>query len=337
MSACDVIAKVYRGHHVESVHYGAAAVVDAEGRLIASVSDPDFRTYSRSSLKPFQATPTVARGAVERFGLADRHVALICGSHNGEKRHVTAAAEILAAIGCTEDEFNCGVHEPYIYRMRAEKPAPGTRFSQLYNNCSGKHSGMLMLCRLLNVSTVNYLDFDHPIQQVIRQMVIDVTGLRREELGMGIDGCTAPNYTMPLRALARAYARLVTNRGPDDNSSAAMGTIVRAMQAEPGMVSGEGRYDLALAETAGDRLICKVGGEAVECIGLLERGWGVAVTVADGGTRAIGVAATEILRQLGVLSEEEVARLQPFSRPMLTNHRKIITGSIRPALRIQLY
>jgi len=335
VSNCEVIAKVHRGSAVESVHYGAAAVVDAQGRLIASVGDPEFVTFSRSSLKPVQATPTVARGAVERFGLQLRHVAIMCGSHNGEDRHVQAASEILAAIGRVESDFNCGVHEPYIYRMQNTKPAPGARFTQLHNNCSGKHSGMLMLCRLLNVSPVGYLEFDHPAQVVIRQCVLDLTGLRPDQIHLGIDGCMAPNYSMPLQALALAYARLAIHDGPDEASSQAMATIVEAMRTEPAMVSGIGRFDLALAETAPDRLVCKVGGEAIQCVALTDRGWGVAIKVADGGSRAVGVAATEILRQLDVLSAAEVDRLRPFAVPAIKNHRRIITGYIYPAINLK--
>jgi L-asparaginase II len=310
-------------------------VADADGRLIASVGDPELVTYSRSSLKPFQALPTIARGAVERFGFNAKNIAVMCGSHNGEKRHVQAVAEILAAIGCDESDINCGVHEPYIYRMTGKQPPPGKKFSQLHNNCSGKHGGMLALCRLLDAPVVGYLEFDHPAQAEIRRVVLEVTELPENELHWGIDGCSLPNYTLPINVLARAFARLAIHRGPDDVSSRAMATIVGAMRTEPAMVSGIGRYDLALAETAGDRLICKVGGEAIECVALTDRGWGVTVKVADGGMRALGVATTAILRQLDVLTATEVDQLQPFAEPFLTNHRKIIAGRIRPAVRLK--
>lgn len=334
MSTCEKIAEVYRGSAIESVHYGAAAVVDADGRLIASVGDADFSTYSRSTLKPIQATPTIARGAMERFGLQYRHVALMCASHNGEERHVCAAAEILAPIGCEESDLNCGVHVPYIYTLRDQTPPPGSRFTQLHNNCSGKHSGMLTLCRLLNAPTVGYLEVDHPAQVAIRQMVSAVTGLPEDKLTVGIDGCSAPTYVLPLRALAKAFAMLATHHGPDEASSNALRTIVTAMRTEPAMVSGLQRFDLALAETAPDRLVSKVGGEAIECVALTEQGWGMVVKVADGGMRALGVATTEILRQLGIISDAEVDTLRGFARPFITNHRRIIIGEVRPAIRL---
>ncbi len=334
MSDYEVIARVFRGRSVESEHLGAAAIVDADGKLIAAVGNPQTITYSRSSLKPFQALPTITRGAVEKFGLAPRHVAIMCGSHNGEDRHVQAATEILAAVGCSESDLNCGVHVPYIYRLTGTEPPPGKRFNQLYNNCSGKHSGILALCRLLAAPVVGYFDIDHPAQREIRRTVLAVSGTPEQQLGVGIDGCSLPNFALPINLLAKSFARLAQYRGLDDSSSSAMKTIAAAMRAEPAYVSGIGRFDLALAETAGDRLVCKVGGEAVECVALTDRGWGVTVKVADGGSRALGVAVTAILRQLDVLTDAEVDALQAHARPFLTNHRKIITGRILPAVRL---
>lgn len=334
MSDYEVIARVYRGRSVESEHLGAAAVVDAGGKLIAKVGNPELVTYSRSSLKPFQALPTITRGAVEKFALAPRHVAIMCGSHNGEDRHVEAATEILAAIGCSESDLNCGVHVPYVYRMTGTEPPPGKRFNQLYNNCSGKHSGILTLCRLLEAPVAGYFDVDHPAQREIRRTVLAVSGVPERKLGVGIDGCSLPNFALPINLLAGSFARLAVNRGPDDESSAAMKTIVAAMRAEPAYVSGIGRFDLALAETAGDRLVCKVGGEAIQCVALTDRGWGVTVKVADGGSRALGVAVTAILRQLDVLTDAEVEAMRAHALPFLTNHRKIIIGRIHPAVKL---
>ncbi len=335
MAECEVIAHVYRGNGIESRHYGAAAVVDADGKLIAAIGDPDFVTFSRSSLKPIQALPTVTRGVKEKYDLSWRHLSIMCGSHSGEERHKQAAAEILQAIDCTESDLNCGVHQPYIYRMTGETPKPGTTFSQLYNNCSGKHSGMLALCRLIDVPLVNYREYDHPIQEEIRSVISTLSGLTPRDLIQGIDGCSIPNYAFPLRALAGMYAKLAAAQGPDEKTSAAMKDIVYAMRTEPAMISGIGRFDLALAEVAGDRLVCKVGGEAIECVALTDRGWGVALKVADGGARALGVAVTALLRDLDVLTDQEVHLLQPHARPYLKNHRKIIVGHIEPAIRVK--
>ena len=56
------IFEVTRGRIVESVHFGAAAVVDSGGRLLAWLGDPKTVTFLRSSAKPFQALPFIEHG-----------------------------------------------------------------------------------------------------------------------------------------------------------------------------------------------------------------------------------------------------------------------------------
>jgi len=174
-------AEVLRGNHVESLHFAAAAVVDREGDLVAELGSPDLVTFSRSSLKPFQALPTVMRGFPDRFGLAEHHLALICASHSGEERHVRAVREILAAIDAKEEHLQCGVHVPLTYRDN-EAPIPARKsFSPIFNNCSGKHSGMLALSRILGLPFEEYLDVQSPLQRLIRAQVALTLGVERHD------------------------------------------------------------------------------------------------------------------------------------------------------------
>lgn len=326
-------AEVLRGDHVESVHYAAAAVVDREGALVAALGSPELVTFSRSSLKPFQALPTVMRGFPDRFGLAEPHLALICASHSGEERHVRAAREILAAIDAKESHLQCGVHVPLIFRDN-ELPIPArSTFTAIYNNCSGKHSGMLALSRILGQPFENYLEIQSPLQRLIRAQVAQTLGIEPNDMIHGIDGCSVPNYAVPLKALALGYARLASSVGPkprtDDECHEACRRIAGAMRAHPEMVSGEGRFDLALAQATNGRAFSKAGGEAVECIGIPERGWGIAVKIADGTARAIAPVVIGILRQFDLLSKDEYAALAKLAEPTLTNHRGIEIGKIR--------
>ena len=326
-------AEVLRGSQTESLHFAAAAVVDREGRLIAQLGSADLVTYSRSSLKPFQALPTVMRGFPDRFGLGDHHLALICASHSGEDRHIGAAREILAAIDAQEDHLQCGVHIPLIYRDN-EVPIPARRsFSPLYNNCSGKHSGMLALSRILGLPFENYLDVQSPLQRLIRAQVAQTLGVEPNNMIHGIDGCSVPNYAVSLRTLAYGYARLAASAGPkprtDDECHDACARIVGAMRGYPEMISGEGRFDLALARATNGRVFCKAGGEAIECAGIPERGWGIAVKIADGAPRAVAPVVVGVLRQLDLLSPAELTALEKLAQPVLTNHRGITIGTIR--------
>lgn len=322
-----------RGDTVESVHHCAAAVVDKHGALVASLGSPDYITYSRSSLKPFQALPTVMRGVPDRFGLKDRHLALMCASHSGEDRHVEVAREIMDAIDAREEDLQCGTHVPLRFLYETAGTPPKTAFTPLHNNCSGKHLGMLALARILGCPFKEYLDVDSPVQRLIRERVALMVDVDAARMPVAIDGCSAPNYALPLRALAHGFARLAATAGPkpatDEECHTACARIVSAMRSYPEMVSGEGRFDLDLSRATNARVFSKAGGEAVECAGIPERGWGVAVKVADGSTRAVGPLMVWVLNELGVLNKTETDALQKYLAPVLKNHRDLHIGTIR--------
>ena len=264
------LAEVTRGAIVESLHAGSVAVVDRQGRVLRSAGDPHHLTFTRSALKPLQALPFVAAGGVEHFGLSSSKVALLCASHSGEPRHAEAAADILARAGCTPADLQCGTHAPRFYDTRGEVPPPPP-YSPLQHNCSGKHSGMLAFCALCQWPKASYLEFDHPVQQAIRQSVSAFTGVAPAGLVPGVDGCSAPNYAVPLSALARAFARLASATDDPDYGNAPR-MLADAMVAHPEMVSGEGRSDLALIQAGRGDWVAKIGAEGVQAIGVRSRG-----------------------------------------------------------------
>ncbi|HUU45158.1 MAG TPA: asparaginase [Acidobacteriota bacterium] len=336
-----VAVEVTRGDAIESVHCGVAVAVDYTGKVIAHFGDPEYVTFSRSSLKPLQALPTVMRGFPECLGLEDRHLAVICGSHSGEECHVQATTEILNTIGRTVDDFGCGVHVPIILR-NPDGPMPDrAEFSQVYNNCSGKHAGMLALAQMLDCPPADYLLPASPVQRRIREIVIEMTGVPAGAMYLGTDGCSAPNYAMPIRCLAHGFARLAQAAGARtdahrDDLTRGAARVMAAMRSHPEMVSGTGRFDLALAEASRGRCIVKVGGEAIECIAVPERGWGIVVKVADGNVRGLGPFVVDVLRQLDVLDDAALTRLAPLARPELKNHRGIVVGTARSVARLRM-
>ena len=331
--------EVTRGPATESIHICAAAVVDHDGHLIAQLGSAEFETFSRSSLKPFQALPTVLRGFPDRFGLTDRHLAVICASHSGEDRHVNTVREILDVLGATDDDLQCGVHVPLHLRTSDDTIPARDTFSPIHNNCSGKHAGMLALAKILDVPFTGYLDPQSPVQQLIRSRVAGILGLDAEAMPFGVDGCSVPNYLVPLRALAYGYARLAATAGDkparDEECFDGCHRIVAAMRKHPEMISGEGRFDLNLARATNGRVFSKAGGEAVECVGIPEKGWGVAVKILDGASRAVGPVVVGILDQLGVLSDEERNALDQYIHPVLRNHRGIDIGTMHMVAKLE--
>ncbi len=328
------LAIVSRGDATESVHYGSVAVVGADGRLIFSAGDPEFLTTTRSALKPLQALPFVAGGGIERFGFSLPQVALLCASHSGEPRHVAAVADMLDRIGCVPEQLMCGVHPPLYLAATDQLPPAAAKFSTLHHNCSGKHSGMLAYCRQCGLTVDDYVAFDHPLQQAIRAAVAHLTGVAERDLVGVVDGCSAPNYAVPLSRLAYAYARLAGDR-EDKRYGMAPVTLAGAMRTHPEMVSGQKRNDLTLMRAGRGAWVTKVGAEGVQALGIRGKGWGIALKVVDGNARGLHPATVAVLDQLGLLDDAQRTELLPWREPVLRNYRGIATGTVSPAVDLR--
>ena len=320
------LAVVTRGGAVDSLHVGSVAVVDRHGRLLHSTGDPAFPTMTRSALKPFQAMPFVAAGGIERFGYSTAQVALLCASHSGEPRHVAAVANMLERAGNVPGDLQCGTHAPRFYEARGEVPPPPP-YSPLAHNCSGKHSGMLAYCVHCGLPKESYLAYDHPLQQAIRRAVAHFTSTPESDLVSGIDGCSAPNYAVPLERLALGFARLAA-RHEDAVYGWAPQILADAMTAHPEMVSGEGRSDLELMRAGRGDWVAKIGAEGVQGIGIRGAGIGIAIKVADGNKRALRPVIASVLDQLQLIDARCRAELADWFEPVIRNYRGIATGRI---------
>lgn len=322
------------GYVTENVHMGAVAVVDASGTLLWSAGDPGYLTFTRSALKPFQALPFVLSGGLERFGITRDELALMCASHSGEEKHLQAARSILAKAGADEGQLECGCHAPLYYEF-ANLPVPADRrWTAIHHNCSGKHSGFLAWCRLHHQPTQGYVDPQHPLQQAIRATLADTLQVAESALPRGIDGCSAPNYALPLARLAHLYARLAQG-ARDPRLGGALGMLYDAMTARPDLVSGEGRTDLAWMNAGGGDWVAKIGADAVQAVGIRSEGIGIAIKIADGASRALHAATYSVLDQLGLLDSERRALLDKFREPEIRNARGAVAGTIRPLFSLQ--
>lgn len=327
------LAVATRGICAESVHYGSIAVVDAQGGLIAHAGDPKALTFTRSCLKPFQALALIAHAQVGRFDFSPQEVALMCASHSGEPGQIEAVFGILSKSNCSERDLQCGIHVPLGVQFGHQRLKPLRAYTAVHHNCSGKHSGMLALCRLLDASISAYLKIEHPAQQAILSAVAQISGVPSDAIVIGIDGCSAPNMALPLNGLARAYARLAAHAS-DSGYGPALSTIYRAMCQHPEMVSGEGRFDLALSRAGRGRWITKSGAEGVFGVSLEGRRWGIAIKIADGAPRALQVVAVETLRQLRQFHAPLSAELDCYSRSPILSARGIEIGEVNPIFRL---
>lgn len=331
------MARVLRNGLEESWHHGAAAVATPRGRLVARLGDPEVATFLRSAAKPFQALPLLAAGGAERFALDDADLALICASHAGTPAHTSRVAGLLARGGFGPGDLRCGSHAPLDPVAARELAARGEEPSPLHDNCSGKHAGMLLACRLLELPAEGYLAPEHPLQQRILAVLSTFCGLPPEEIGIGVDGCGVPSYHLPLAAAARAYAALAEPSEERLEAHVPLARrVVAAMTGVPEMVSGRGRFTTRLMEVTGGRVLGKEGHEGF--YGLAVRGpvaLGVAVKIADGGGRCRDGVVLDLLRQLGCLSAAELLQLARFHRVEMRNRRGRTVGEVVPDLELE--
>jgi L-asparaginase II len=342
-----------RGNIVESIHYGAIAVVDAHGRLLYSHGDAQTVAFLRSSAKPFQALPFFERGGPAAFNLTQKEQALICASHEGSDEHVRTVESIQTKTGIKESDLQCGIHMPGDAAAYKVLIARGEAPTINRNNCSGKHSGMLAHAKMRGLPLDTYLDNDHPIQQDILTGFAEMCNYPKDKVDIGIDGCSAPNFAVPLYNSALAYARLCDPFDLRDARSKACHDITWAMTGNPEMISGVGEFDCRLMQTGKGQIICKRGAEGFQAIGLRPGvlgpgapGIGITFKVSDGDllfrklnieplNRVRPAVSLEILAQIGALSIAQMKELAEFGPTLpIKNHRGIVVGESRPAFTL---
>jgi len=267
---------------VESTHRVTAVVCDGRGRLLSVAGKAELSSFIRSALKPFQALVVASTGTMERYDLTDRDLAIICGSHQGTIEQARQVFNVLWRCDTDADMLQC--------------PIPEGKTSPLQHNCSGKHAGMLAVCRQRNWPLNTYLHRSHPVQKLIVDKIGELLSMPGEELVRARDDCGAPTYAMRLSQMATLYAQLASGDNLD------LERIVRAMVYHPTLVAGEGVFDTELMRLTEGELVSKSGAEGIQCLGRIGEGMGLAIKVRDGAKRAKYAVAIQILKQLGWLS-----------------------------------
>jgi L-asparaginase II len=323
--ANPILIEVTRGPLVESWHRGAIAVASASGALALRLGDVDSAVYPRSAIKALQALPLVESGAADRFGFGPAEIAIACGSHTGTEQHTALVKGMLARIGLDEAALGCGAHAPLGSVPARELIKQGVAPTQLHNNCSGKHAGMLATAQHLGDPIDHYWDPAHPVQARVHSALTEVTGQALGADVMGIDGCSVPNWAMPLSVMAGSFARLVTGEGVSAERRAAVRRILDACWAYPDLIAGRGRADSVLMRALPGRVFIKTGAEGVYCGGFPELGLGFALKIEDGTKRAAAGTAMAIVERL----YPEAVGLMPYA-PIKT-WRGVEVGSIRNA------
>ncbi|HCB02025.1 MAG TPA: L-asparaginase [Anaerolineae bacterium] len=351
MNAHQPLLNLIRGNIIESQHFGSIAVVDSAGKLLYSYGDPYTVAFLRSSAKPFQALPFVEKGGVEHFGFTESELAISCASHETGQLHLDLIHSLQVKVGIQEQHLQCGPHLPADAKKLKEVIKQDIKPTPNFNNCSGKHTMMLAFAKMRGLSLDDYLDMEHPIQVDILNTISEMCLIDKNKIELGVDGCSAINFAMPLYNAALGMARFVDPFELNTSRANACKKITSAMLAHPEMISNFGEFDCELMKASNGKVVTKRGAEGFQIVGVQpsiinERGVGIAFKVVDGDKSGITDELTsisrvrpavtlEILRQLNVLNEKQLKSLENFGpEKVLKNYAGLVTGEAKPVFEL---
>lgn len=322
------IVEVRRGAQVESRHPVVATIVDGDGKVLASWGDSQDWIFPRSSNKAIQALPLIESGAADAFSLSQSELSMACASHGGESRHTETAGAWLARIGRSADDLECGAHWPYHEDTARQLARDGKAPTNLHNNCSGKHSGMVSVATHLGEDVRGYVKPEHPVQRRVTAAIEDVCQVKIPAGQFATDGCSMPTMAIPLHNLAWGFARYITGTGLAPERAKAAKRLAAAVAAEPFFVAGTGRFCTVVMQAGKGRFIAKTGAEGVYTAASAELGVGIALKVLDGTARAAQTALGGLLEHLKLLDDAGREQIRPLVEQPLNNWRGINVGSI---------
>lgn len=341
-----------RGGIIENRHHIHAAIVDATGKLLFAVGNPNRVTLARSAAKPFQALAIFETGAPGKYGFDDADVALMCASHSSEPRHISRAQDMLRRTGVHEDVLVCGGHPALNATANKAWIKADYTPTQICSNCSGKHVAMITGALSLGASVEDYHESGNPMQQRVKQVVQEMSGLGDRQVQWAIDGCNLPSPALPLGNLAFMFATFADAQGGSGRSGREqyLSRIFTCMSKYPDMVGGTGRFCTALMETYDGALVGKIGADGCYGIGIRalsdsssdilpdfdrQSAIGIAVKVEDGSLDMLQAAVVEILKQLNVGSENVRKKLEGFHFPKMRNTAGVVTGGVSHEFKVR--
>ena len=277
-----------RGSNIESIHKVHAVITDKKGRVLMCAGNPEYRSFIRSALKPFQAIPFVSSGASSKINNCSKSIALACGSHTGSKQHTREAFKILWEYDIEISNLKC----------------PKKFTSSLEHNCSGKHVAFLATCKKLNWPIKSYLKRDHPLQNEIFRIVSELLAIPLTDICAERDDCGAPTLYMKLLEMAKLYSLL------SSSENAELEQISRAITTNPVMISDNNRFDTEIIKASHGQVISKGGAEGIQCLCKVNEGIGLALKVEDGSRRAKHAVGLHLLKQLEWISELRIEDIE---------------------------
>lgn len=296
---------------VEQEHSGLFVKVSADGQIFKLGGDNNYPFYLRSCAKPLQASLLIDYGLDEFYNMTSPEIAICCASHAGETVHTQAVKGLLDKIGLGESYLKCGLHKPISKVEQTKLILSGAKENVLQNNCSGKHTMMLGICKKMGWDLRTYDKKDHPLQITIKNKIYELCEVK-QDYPITKDGCGVPILSMPLENMVQGYLNLFI----DEKYS----KIRNAFLENPYIIGGEDRLDTAIMGV-NDKLIAKVGAGGLCMVMNLEQKEGLIVKIMDNDMKARAIALIEALHKLNWLDETML------NHPLIKsqNNRDILT------------
>lgn len=334
MTGFTPLVEEYRGGILENVHYGAISIVDEKGNVLYRAGDPEHMTFLRSAAKPFQAIPVMKRRIDEIYGLTGEEAALFAASHRGEAFHIDALESILRKTGIREEELHCCPTYPLNEDAKAERHRGRESKRRIFHNCSGKHAGLIALCKQEGWTSENYFRPEHPVQQEILETIASFAEFPKEKIGMGVDGCGLPIFAIPLKSIGLSYLKLACPDLIGDASiRLAAERIARLMNEFPDMIADTRFVCSTLLRDP--NLTAKGGAKGVYGIGLRKERLGISLKVSDGSEQVWPSIIASILTFIGYGNRQTIDSLYKLVPNEIVNDNGKVVGERRTVFTLQ--
>lgn len=323
----------YRNGVLECEHYGALCVVDEYGDIKQSIGSMEQPRFLRSAGKPLQIIPAVKHGVLPQYDLSTKELALMMSSHRGENMHMETLEHIMKQSGLNESALQCAPSYPLHDATKEQWIRNGGREARRFHNCSGKHFGVLSWCQMAGYDLESYLDPDHPAQQEMTAVIMELSEATPDQIGAGVDGCGFPVYALPLPAIAKAYLKIACPELISDvETRAAVEHVSRAMNAYPLLVGGTGRLDSVLMEDT--NIVAKGGFKGIFAFALRKERLGFAIKIGDGADEECAFVVLSLLKQLGYSCHETIDRLEEAFPASIRNDQGRVVGESRTVFQL---
>jgi len=245
----EILVKYDRNGLIEEEHKGFIILANKKHAFDFTGDAKNYPFYLRSCAKPLQASLIIDYEMDKFYNMTDEEIAICCASHTGETIHTDIIKNLLKKMDIEKKYLKCGYHMPLSQSKQNEMLLNNEKIDILQNNCSGKHTMMLGLCKMKCWDYNNYYDITHPLQIAIKDKIYKLCEIKTE-YPITKDGCGVPIVSMPLENMLKGYLNLFC--------SDKYKKITNAFLKNPYIIGGEGRTDTKIIKNS-NNIIAKVG------------------------------------------------------------------------------